>query len=199
MSTFTTESNGSLDGFVSDNASFVNTLVEGSVTCNSWTFATPNGATPQLSGTGLIDQTTGLATGTWSAFNGADTGSWAASDSTTPTLSIAPSPLPTTAGPVTYTATLTGTGPDPDGVLSISDGVSAPCTGLTLVANQASCTFVEVAPGPYTITAGLTGDSYYLNMTTMMTVNANGIQRLFGDDRTEQFGDCHGHRGNIRC
>ena len=102
---------------------------------------------------------------------GADSQPIVADVGPTATVLIAPSTLPATPGPVSYTATVTGAGPTPTGSVTISDGQGGSCSINPLVSGSGSCTISEsVASGPYTITGTYSGDSNYLGATATINV-----------------------------
>ena len=97
---------------------------------------------------------------------------------TTPTVSLASSGNPSTAGQaVTFTATVTGSGGTPTGSLNFRDGgVSiSGCSAVALTNGSATCTTSALAAGSHAITASYSGDTAYTSATSgtvTQTVNA---------------------------
>ena len=97
---------------------------------------------------------------------------------TTPTVSLASSGNPSTAGQaVTFTAAVTGSGGTPTGSLNFRDGgVSiSGCSAVALTNGSATCTTSALAAGSHAITAVYSGDTAYTSATSgtvTQTVNA---------------------------
>lgn len=79
---------------------------------------------------------------------------------------------------VIYTAAVTqqGTG-SPTGTVTFYDGTSTACTGMTVTANQATCTTTILVLGNHSITATYSGDASFVGSTSPVltqTVNQAG-------------------------
>ncbi len=89
----------------------------------------------------------------------------------TPTLTVAPAPLPATSGPVSYSVAVTGASGTPTGSVTIVDGQGGSCLVSPLSSGGGSCAIVEDAgSSPYTITATYSGDSSYSTESTVLSV-----------------------------
>jgi len=87
-----------------------------------------------------------------------------------PTLSLTPSPLPISPGPVTYAATLSGGDPAASGEVDIHDNNGASCSITSLTNGAGSCDLIEQASdSPYTVTASYLGDAFDGGASTTLT------------------------------
>lgn len=169
QATLNTDSSGTIVGVISSQGEVVATdsPVSGSVTCGDFTIYVPqyNGA---ATGAFNISGNSVSASGTWIApFAG---GIWLASASFLPTLTVMPSPIPGSSGPVDYAVTASGNGPTPTGSVSVSDNQGGNCTIPTLTGGQGSCSIDESASlSPYTVTASYSGDTNYGAISTTIT------------------------------
>jgi hypothetical protein len=100
-------------------------------------------------------------------------GSWSGAAMAEPDLTLAPSILPDSPGPVDYTVTLSGSGATPTGPVDVSDDQGATCSIDSFVSGVGSCALDEEASGgPYTVTASYGGDPNYATASTSVTNTA---------------------------
>jgi hypothetical protein len=149
----------------------------GFVGCNEVNWTSTSG-TPTLTVVGDVfpDASSGgtESTGSGTFIYGNISGTWTARVTPGLQLSLTPSVLPTSLGPVSYTATVSSVGPAPSGVVSIADGTDD-CSFAVSGNGPGSCTLDQQASlSPYTVEATYAGDPYYADVTTTI-VNAAAI------------------------
>jgi streptogramin lyase len=94
----------------------------------------------------------------------------------TPQITVGPSSIPSTPGPVSYSVGVAdGAGPVPSGSVVLDDGQGGTCT-VSLDGNgTGSCDMTESLSGaPYSIAADYSGDDSYSSGQTAVTVDAAG-------------------------
>ena len=92
----------------------------------------------------------------------------------TPKVVVTSTPLPATAGSVTYAVTVSGQSGTPTGTVTISDGDGGTCDVPTLSAGAGNCSVTEsAAEAPLDVTASYSGDSTYASATTSLKLSSS--------------------------
>ena len=100
-------------------------------------------------------------------------GTWGGGAHPEPHLSLTPSTLPDSPGPVRYTVTIAGGSEPLTGALTVSDDHGGSCTVTSSSEGVGSCDLTEQASqGPYTVVATYAGDGYYAEADTTLQIGA---------------------------
>ena len=92
----------------------------------------------------------------------------------TPKVVVTSTPLPATAGSVTYAVAVSGQSGTPTGTVTISDGDGGTCDVPTLSAGSGNCSVTEsAAEAPLDVTASYSGDSTYASATTSIKLSSS--------------------------
>ena len=156
------------DGTIVDGSAILGIPLFGFVDCGSLSITDAGG-----SASGALSYSGTTITGSGVYVYEGYSGSWSGSAMAEPDLTLAPSILPDSPGPVDYTVTLSGSGAAPTGPVDVSDDQGSTCSIDSFVSGVGSCALDEEASGgPYTVTASYGGDANYATASTTVTNTA---------------------------